>query len=122
MSEELNEGRSQIKRKYGEYSSIKVNEKAPIRNKVIEFVGKRFVTEDEIKMFLTQLTEERGKEIHSKKWFKNNSKYFESFTNRGQNVLTLSKYGKRVLEMINKPKTNTINESSSTSGIGLFKF
>ena len=48
MEENLNEGRTQIKRQYGQYSKIKVNEKAPIRNKVIGFVGKRFVTEEEM--------------------------------------------------------------------------
>ena len=114
----LNEGRSQIKRKYGEYSNIRVNEKAPIRNKIINFVGKRFVTEEELKDHLTKLTEEIGKEFDQRKWFGNNKRYFESFENRGQKVWTLSKYGKRIHEFINKPKeTNTIIENR----IGLFK-
>jgi len=119
MEKELNEERTQIKRKYGEYSHIKVNEKAPIRNKVIEFVGKRFVTEEEMKNFLTQLTEERGKEFDQRKWFGNNEKYFESFENRGQKVWTLSKFGKRVLEYVIKKSAQKqqVNES-----VGLFKF
>ena len=116
--ENVNEGRSQIKRQYGQYSKIRVNEKAPIRNKVLNFVGKRFVTEEEMLNQLSTITEEIGKEFDQRKWFKNNQKYFESFENRGQKVLTLSKYGKRVHEFINKPKEKTVNENVQ---IGLFK-
>ena len=116
--ENVNEGRSQIKRQYGQYSKIRVNEKAPIRNKVLNFVGKRFVTEEEMVNHLTELTEDLGKEFDQRKWFKNNQRYFESFENRGQKVLTLSKYGKRVHEFINKPKTSTLMENKQ---IGLFK-
>lgn len=114
----INEGRTQIKRKYAAHGSIRVNEKAPIRNKVIQFVGKRFVTEEEMKSFLTQLTEDRGKEFDQRKWFGRNEKYFEAFENRGQKVWTLSKFGKRVLENVIKKteQKQTINES-----VGLFK-
>ena len=114
----VNEGRSQIKRQYGQYSRIRVNETAPIRNKILNFVGKRFVTEEEMKNQLTKITEEVGKEFDQRTWFKNNKRYFESFENRGQQVWTLSKYGKRVHEFINKPKANTLMENKS---IGLFK-
>jgi len=117
MEKNLNEGRTQIKRQYGQYSKIKVNEKAPIRNKVIGFVGKRFVTEEEMKNFLSKMNEDSGKTFDDKKWFGRNQRYFESFENRGQKVITLSKYGKRVLEMIAKvTQKQSINES-----IGLFK-
>lgn len=113
----VNETRAQIKRKYGEHSSIRVNEKTPVRNKVIEFVGKRFVTEEEMKTFLTKLTEERGKEMNQKQWFDRNKRFFESFENRGQRVWTLSKYGQRVLELVKRStQKQSINES-----IGLFK-
>ena len=111
--------RAQIKRKYGEYSNIRVNEKAPVRNKVVQFVGKRFVTEEEMKNFLNQMNEERGKQLDANKWFGRNQRYFESFENRGQKVVTLSKYGKRVLEMIrNSEQKAGLNESTN---IGLFK-
>ncbi len=111
--------RTQIKRKYGEYANVRVNEKAPVRNKVVQFVGKRFVTEEEMKAFLTGLTEERGKDLDANKWFGRNGRYFEFFENRGQKVLTLSKYGKRVLEMIRKSEAKAnLNESTN---IGLFK-
>ena len=117
---EVNE-RVQIKRKYGEYSAHNVNVEAPIRNRVVEFVGKRFVTNEELKNFLTKLEEDRGNAIDQRKWFGRNMRYFESTENRGQQVWSLSKFGKRVLEQIIKAKSqkqsNTMNES-----IGLFKF
>jgi hypothetical protein len=115
---ELNEGREQIKRKYGEHGSIKVNETAPVRNEIVRFVGKRFVTEEELKNFLTKLSESRGKDIDASKWFSRNEKYFESFQNRGQQVWTLSKFGKRVLEFIKRKDSSSgiVNEST-----GLFK-
>ena len=78
--ENVNEGRSQIKRQYGQYSKIRVNEKAPIRNKVLNFVGKRFVTEEEMLNQLSTITEEIGKEFDQRKWFKNNQKYFSNFS------------------------------------------
>jgi len=113
--------RVEIKRKYGEYPSHQINNEAPIRNRVVEFVGKRFVTEDELKSFLTKLEEDRGNAIDQRKWFGRNMRYFESFQNRGQQVWTLSKFGKRVLENIIKAKsqkqTNSVNES-----VGLYKF
>lgn len=113
--------RVQIKRKYAEYGAHTVNTEAPIRNRVVEFVGKRFVTNEELKNFLTKLEEDRGNSIDQRKWFGRNMRYFESFQNRGQQVWTLSKFGKRVHEMIVKAKaqkqTNSVNES-----VGLFKF
>jgi hypothetical protein len=115
----LNEGREQIKRKYGEYGAIKVNENAPIRNEILRFVNKRFVTEEEMKQFLTKMSENRGKDLDARQWFSRNGRYFEKFENRGQEVWTLSKYGKRVLEFIKKSDSSQgkLNES-----IGLFKF
>ena len=110
--------RSQIKRQYGQYSKIRVNEKAPLRNTILNFVGNRFITDDEMQSQLTKMSEEIGKEFDQRTWFKNNKRYFESFENRGQQVWTLSKYGKRVFEFINKPKQNIIMENKS---IGLFK-
>ncbi len=121
----LNEGREQIKRKYGEYGAIKVNENAPIRNEILRFVNKRFVTEEEMKQFLTKMSENRGKDVDARQWFSRNGRYFEKFENRGQEVWTLSKYGKRVLEFIKKSDSSQgkLNESEENStSIGLFKF
>jgi hypothetical protein len=117
-SVEVNEAREQIKRKYGEYGSIKVNETAPIRNEILRFVNKRFVTEEELKNFLTKMSESRGKDVDARQWFSRNERYFESFSNRGQQVWTLSKFGKRVHEFIKRKDSSTgkVNES-----IGLFK-
>lgn len=116
---EINEGRSQIKRKYGEHGAIRVNSEAPIRNSILEFVGKRFVTKAELDSHLTQLSEDRGKAVDQTKWFSRNMRYFESFTNRGAEVWTLSKYGKRVLENILKAKQE---KTMIKESIGLFKF
>jgi hypothetical protein len=118
--ESVSEGREQIKRKYGEYGSIRVNETAPIRNEIVRFVGKRFVTEEEMKAFLTKLSEDRGKEFDGRQWFSRNGKYFEKFENRGQHVWTLSKFGKRVLEFLHRvEQKNSINENKT---VALFKF
>ena len=117
--ETVNEGRAQIKRKYGEYGAIRVNSEAPIRNSILEFVGKRFVTEEEMKAHLTKLSEDRGTAIDQTKWFSRNMRYFESFENRGAKVWTLSKYGKRVLENIIKSKQE---KTMIKESIGLFKF
>jgi hypothetical protein len=117
-TEEINEGREQIKRKYAEHGAIRVNETAPVRNEILRFVDRRFITEEEMTNFLTKLSENRGKDLNAKLWFERNSKYFEKFENRGQQVWTLSKYGSRVLEFIKKSDSSKgkINES-----VGLFK-
>lgn len=120
--ENINEGRSQIKRKYGEHGAIRVNNEAPVRNSILEFVGKRFVTKSELDSHLTQLSEDRGKAIDQTKWFSRNMRYFESFTNRGAEVWTLSKYGKRVLENITKAKQEKQENTMIKESIGLFKF
>lgn len=115
------EGRRQIKRKYGEKSSIYVYEKSSIRNRVIDFIGRRFVTEEELLNFLNQISEEKkedGKIFKAKSWLKANNRYFESFNNRGQKVTVLSKYGKRILDKIINPEKN---KQIVTESIGLFK-
>ena len=118
MSENLNEGTHQIKRKYAEHGAINVYERGPIRNKIIEFVKNKHVTESELKDYVKKLAEDRGADFDSNKWFKRNERYFESYQNRGQQVYTLSKFGQRVYEYIVKAQAQKqINES-----IGLFKF
>lgn len=111
---ELNE-RHQIKRKYGQYEAKRINASAPVRDSIVSFVGKRFVTEEELKSHLEKLSEQRGGTVNGATWFRNNQKYFESFTNRGQQVVTLSKYGKRVLEFIlSKQEEQKLNEEDNT--------
>jgi hypothetical protein len=116
--EELAE-RVQIKRKYGQYGSMSANSSAPVRDRIVEFVGKKYCNEEELQNFLLKLEEDRGTSFNQKQWFDRNQKYFQSFKNEGQQVWTLSKFGKRVLEHILKNKTKPmVNESK----IGLFKF
>jgi hypothetical protein len=118
--EELEE-RVQIKRKYGQHDSMAVNSSAPIRDRIVEFVGKKFCNEEELQNFLLKLEEDRGTSFNQKQWFDRNQKYFQSFKNEGQKVWTLSKFGKRILEHILKNKSQKkpmVNESK----IGLFKF
>jgi hypothetical protein len=112
--------RVQIKRKYGQYASKLANSSAPIRDKVIEFVGAQFVTKEDLDHFFLDLSKNRGKIINQKQWFDRNDKYFQSFKNAGKPLLTLSIYGKRVLQHIlqNKKTTNEMVKES----IGLFKF
>ena len=118
MSQDLNEGTHQIKRKYADHGAINVYERGPIRNKIIEFVKNKHVTESELKDYVKKLAEDRGANFDSNKWFKKNEKYFESLQNRGQQVYTLSKFGQRVYEYIVKAQAQKqINES-----VGLFKF
>jgi hypothetical protein len=115
------EERVQIKRKYGQYGSMAANSSAPVRDRIVEFVGKKFCNEEELQNFLLKLEEDRGTSFNQKQWFDRNQKYFQSFKNEGQQVWTLSKFGKRVLEHILKNKTKSkpmVNESK----IGLFKF
>lgn len=105
--EELSE-RHQIKRQYGQYEAKHVNANAPVRDSIVKFVGDKSVTEKEVKDFLSTLSEDRGKSINSSTWFKNNNKYFQS-TSEGS--LTLSKYGKRVLEyVLEQDKNRKLNE------------
>lgn len=107
--EELTE-RHQIKRQYGQYEAKHVNANAPVRDSIVKFVGEKSVSEKEIKDFLSTLAEDRGKSINSSTWFKNNNKYFQS-TSEGS--LTLSKYGKRVLEyVIEQDKNKKLNEEA----------
>ena len=112
---ELNEGRHQVKRKYGVYNRIRVNENgASVRDTIIKFVGKNYVTEEDIHNHLIRLEEDRGgKKVNKVKWFKRNQKFFSTFEKKGTKFYSLSKYGQRVLEMINKKETSqAMNEST----------
>ena len=112
---ELNEGRHQVKRKYGAYNRIRVNENgASVRDTIIKFVGKNYVTEEDIHNHLIRLEEDRGgTKVNKAKWFKRNQKFFSTFEKRGTKYYSLSKYGMRVLEMIKKKETpEVMNEST----------
>jgi hypothetical protein len=94
------EERRVIKRKYGEHGPIHINDSGPVRNAIVEFVGNRFVTEEELDAFISKVDESGEKKPHYRKWFKRNGRYFESVTVKGKRLTVLSKLGKRVFEHI----------------------
>jgi len=113
--EELNEERHQVKRKYGDYSRIRVNETgAPVRDTIIKYVGKNYVTEEDLHNHLIRLEEDRGgSKVNKATWFKRNQKFFTTFEKNGSSYYSLSKYGQRVYEMILKRDSapKEVNES-----------
>ena len=113
--EELNEGRHQVKRKYGDYNRIRVNENgAKVRDTIIKYVAKNYVTEEDLHNHLIRLEEDRGgSKVNKATWFKRNQKFFTTFEKKGTTYYSLSKYGQRVFEMINKRDSapKEINES-----------
>jgi len=111
----LDEGRFRVKRHYGEHKHIRVNEKgAPVRDTVVKFIGKNYVTEEDLHNHLIRLEEDRGgKQVDKGKFFQRNKKLFITFEKKGQTYYSLSKYGMRVLEMIkNRDKKPMVNESN----------
>lgn len=116
--------RVQIKRKWGQYEASLVNSTTPIRDKMIQWVGERRITEEELKQYLSSIQEERGK-TPDNSWFTKNSRFFEQANHRGQDVYVLSKYGKRVLEAIKRGETEKVkrqlNENMSADQMKNFK-
>ena len=102
--EELNEGRHQVKRKYAQYNRIRVNENgASVRDTIVKYIAKNYVTEEDLYNHLIRLEEDRGGvKVNKAKWFKRNQKFFTTFEKKGTTYYSLSKYGQRVFEMINK--------------------
>jgi len=112
---ELNEGRHQVKRKYGDHGRIRINENgAKVRETIVKFVGKNYVTEEDLHNHLIRLEEDRGGvKVNKAKWFARNQKLFTTFEKKGTTYYSLSKYGMRVLELINsKTMKKALNESS----------
>jgi len=115
MSESLNEGRHQVKRRYGAHGRIRVNENgAKVRETIIKYIGKNYVTEEDLHNHLIRLEEDRGGvKVNKAKWFARNQKLFSTFEKRGNRYYSLSKYGMRVLELMNnKVVKKTLNESN----------
>jgi len=111
----LDESRFRVKRHYGEHKHIRVNEKgAPVRDTVVKYIGKNYVTEEDLHNHLIRLEEDRGgTKVDKGKFFQRNKKLFITFEKRGQKYYSLSKYGMRVLEMIkNRDKKPMVNESN----------
>ncbi len=95
-----------IKRKYRDHGPIHINDSGPVRNEVIEFVGNRFVTEEELDKFFSKLEEDKGRKVDYRKWFKRNGRYFENVKAKGKRLLILSGLGKKVFEHILRRKTD----------------
>lgn len=109
----------QIKRKWGQYEAHNVNSSTPVRDKMIQWIGERRVTESELKQYLSSIQEERGKKPDMS-WFNKNGRFFEQTSHRGQDVFILSKYGKRVLEAIKCVKAEK-DKKQLNEHWGLFK-
>jgi len=117
MLESINEGRHQVKRKYGEHPRIRINEKgATVRDTIINYVGKNYVREQDLNNYLIRLEEDRDShaKINKVTFFKRNQKFFKTFERNGEKYISLSKYGQRVLELIKQDKKTppAINEST----------
>jgi hypothetical protein len=111
---DLNEGRQQVKRRYADHGRIRINENgAVVRDTIIKFVGKNYVTEEDLHNHLIRLEEDRGgTKVNKAKWFARNQKFFTTFEKKGTTYYSLSKYGLRVLELLNsKNVKKAVNES-----------
>jgi hypothetical protein len=96
LMESINEGRKvTLKRRYTEnYPAVTAGKAARIRNKVLEFIKDGRITAEAFENFVAGLSN------NSKRWTKNNSKYF-TISEEG---VSLSKFGQKILKGI------TVNE------------
>ena len=91
----VTEGRVTLKRRYTEnHPAVTVSKNAKVRNKVLEFIKDGRITQVAFEKFVADLSN------NSKRWTKNNSKYF-TISEEG---VSLSKMGKKLLAGI------TVNE------------
>jgi len=116
--EPIEEARHQVKRVYGEHKRIRINEKgATVRDTIIKYVGKNYIREEDLNNYLVRLEEDRdgNTKINKPAWFKRNTKFFNTFEKAGEKFISLSKYGQRVLELLNTKKEvpKSVNESHS---------
>ncbi len=86
-----------LKRRYTEnHPAVKVGKGAKIRNKVLEAIKDGKITQEEFDNIVSELSN------NSKRWSKNNSKYFTV----SEDGISLSKFGKKILAGI------TVNEKT----------
>ena len=96
----VNEAKVTLKRRYTENHPAKtVGKFAKVRNKVLEAIADGTITQEEFDNILSELSN------NAKRWSKNNSKYF-TISEEG---ISLSKFGKRVLNSI------TVNEATEVN-------
>lgn len=95
----LNEKKVTIKRKYTEkYPAKNIYTLTPVRRKILEFVdSKGKVSYEDIKNFIFQLKEYRGKKP-TMDWFYKNQHLFKKIKENDNYYFVLSKMGARILE------------------------
>ncbi len=101
--ENINEAKKvSIKRKYTDsHPSINVQNYAPVREKVLSFIGEKgTVDHKQILEFLRGMNEQHSKKT-SMRWVKRNSKYIKEYESKGTKNYKLTELGKRVLRNIN---------------------
>ena len=88
----INEGKVTLKRRYTEnHPAITAGKHAKIRNKVLEAIKDGKITQEEFDNIIREMSKDSGR------WMRRNSKYF----NVSEEGISLSKFGKRVLDSIN---------------------
>lgn len=110
LYEDVNEARINIKRKYGQRGSIKTIQKAPLRNSILNKIGNKVVTEEDMKNLLSKVEEDLGKPYNQTKWFRNNKRYFDKIKTSEGWSYKLSKYGKKVYDSIQNGNKKMITE------------
>jgi hypothetical protein len=95
FTEFIKESLATSKRKYTDkYPERHIYQNARIRNLVIKEVGMGFKKEEQLQQFLE-------KNNISPTWHRSNKKYFFVREINGKRVISLSKFGKKVLQILN---------------------
>ena len=96
INESLNERVVTIKRRYTEnYPALTAGKSAKVRNKMLEAIADGKITQEEFDAILREMSTD------TKRWSKRNAKYF----NVSEDGISLSKFGRRILNQI------TVNEA-----------
>jgi len=105
-----------LKRKYKDALEDKIGLKAPIRTKMLEFIGsKDAVSKQELDEFMNSIKEEKGKKP-SWGWIRKNASLINKEIDEDHNIsYSLTKRGKRILDVYKKFEEfmNIYNDKSS---------
>lgn len=107
----LNEKRKvTLKRRYTEnHPALEAGVTAKVRNKMIEAVADGKLTQEEFKSILSELSADTGR------WMRRNAKYF----NVSEDGITLSKFGKRVLNSVVINENEELITESTRAHVGI---